>query len=500
MVVSEMGICSATGRGRPGGTLRRRMVPSGRGRRAFTLVEMLVSLAVLTLALGMVGMVFSVTTKTASQAAAYSEAHNWVRQFLFQLEADLKDCNPSESILVLVGRTQPAALTQADLDAGKYYRLLVGNPLLVPGGFDPEFSEPWAVPATDQYSEPRADLMMFFSQRQVASQAPPAVGVADAAHLPFAYGLRSSPIQVVYGHAAIGEATWAGGVYAWSTPQHIEPIDGVSPSAGPDMSLIPAVRWHLARRATILEHDVGRADFEGSGGIDSDFDPIVRCYNEDARLAGDVARLDYPAFLDQFWDYGAALWSPYDFVVSGVWDADLRDHVLGVMYPGGDATGHHVATVLERVPVDLRSNLGVHLLPGCVWFQVEFLMPEDPRNSFEYDVPIDAAGPLDGTYTGRADLPRWAAVSDGATFVFVPDTQENRELVASQIDSAGKPLSGRRLTSFAKLNPELDATTDPIGNRVIRMWPYAIRVTVRVFDPRGRLDEPIVRTLVHRFE
>jgi hypothetical protein len=32
------------------------------------------------------------------------------------------------------------------------------------------------------------------------------------------------------------------------------------------------------------------------------------------------------------------------------------------------------------------------------------------------------------------------------------------------------------------------------------MWPYAIRVTVRVIDEKGRLDEPIVRSLVHWFD
>jgi len=32
------------------------------------------------------------------------------------------------------------------------------------------------------------------------------------------------------------------------------------------------------------------------------------------------------------------------------------------------------------------------------------------------------------------------------------------------------------------------------------MWPYAIRITVRVFDRLGRLEQPIVRSIVHRFD
>ncbi|NLG42156.1 MAG: type II secretion system protein, partial [Phycisphaerae bacterium] len=42
----------------------------GPGKRAFTLVEMLVSLAVLSIALGVVGYVFSATINATRQAAA----------------------------------------------------------------------------------------------------------------------------------------------------------------------------------------------------------------------------------------------------------------------------------------------------------------------------------------------------------------------------------------------------------------------------------------------
>jgi hypothetical protein len=40
----------------------------------------------------------------------------------------------------------------------------------------------------------------------------------------------------------------------------------------------------------------------------------------------------------------------------------------------------------------------------------------------------------------------------------------------------------------------------PLTHRRIRTWPYAIRVTVRVYDERNRLSSPIVRSLVHRFD
>ena len=63
----------------------------------------------------------------------------------------------------------------------------------------------------------------------------------------------------------------------------------------------------------------------------------------------------------------------------------------------------------------------------------------------------------------------------------------------------GTPLSfpRDRLRHFALVNP---AGPNTASNRIIRLWPYAIRITVRAFDPEGRLDYPIVRALVHRFE
>ena len=163
-----------------------------------------------------------------------------------------------------------------------------------------------------------------------------------------------------------------------------------------------------------------------------------------------------------------------------------------VLYASG-APGYprHVATVLETPPADLRSNLGLYMLPGCVWFQVEFLMPEDPRNSLDHP---------DGFQ--RNDMPRWTEVNanpglGSTTYVFVPDTAANRDLVAALDPNASIP---NRLQDFALVDPNIMPNPNTVANRRIRMWPYAIRITVRVYDPKGRLDEPVVRSLVHRFE
>ncbi|MCK4341270.1 MAG: hypothetical protein KAY37_06045 [Phycisphaerae bacterium] len=478
------------------------------------MIEMLVSLAVLTLALSVVGVVFTVTTKTSSQASAYSQTHTWVRQFMTQIEEDLQYCEPSKSILVLEGRTQAAALTAEDLEAGKYHRVLIGDPQLVPGVFDPEFTVMDPLNPNTQYSNPRADLLMFFTNRPTVSQAPP----PEPAPLPndpqgnaALHGAKFTPIQVVYGHAALGEAVLSGS-YVFPNDNALRHIMQTKP--GSDLSIIPANRWHLSRRQAIIS--------QVTTGLTSDMtftnlslERIVLCEpgteNESMsggmrlrKMPGDMAFLNLKLMLEQFdpftHDPAAANLSPYyrDSAWGPQWPNDLRNIIDALLYSPGGASNRHVATVLEEVPVELRNNLGVQLLPGCVWFQVEFLMPEDPRNSFEYASPF----PADFNYSRPSDMPRWTAVEPNRRYVFVPDTLENRELIALQVHpNLGTPTD--RLATFARLDQTFNNDVlgiDVLENRIIRMWPYAIRVTVRAYDGRGRLNQPIIRSIVHRFE
>ncbi len=480
---------------------------------------MLVSLAVLGLALSVVGVVFTITTKTVTQAAAYSDANNWIRHFTIQLKKDLDAVNPSASILTMVGRVQPAGLTKQDVDVGHYHRVLTGNPLIT-GGYDWELepSLDYADQQDTQYSDPRADILMFFSQRAVVSQAPPRNPPPPPPTDPYTAGVKLSPIQVVYGHAALADGTVAGTppLMTINNVRHIEPQYAPTTT----MSAIPASSWHLSRRATIIEYDLGRTSFDsGGGGVGgwADETPyVVACYYDgpNSNMAGDVGHLDLQALWYEFGpdspsvfsSYGPAVYSPYGFSLGGAWGATLKSYVDGMMYRNGFPTPyHHVATVVERVPVEGRSNLGVQMLPGCTWFQIEFLMPEDPRNSLDFPgYDPDTPG-----VSRRSDVPRWTEVTPGRTYLFVPDTQENRDAVIQQardVVAGGGPFAGTRLYDFARLDQDSSAHSDtttvaePITQRRVRMWPYAIRITVRVYDPLGRLTDPIVRSVVHRFQ
>jgi len=305
-------------------------------------------------------------------------------------------------------------------------------------------------------------------------------------------------VQIVYGHASLAEAMPRGrDQFDWSDPVHIE-------TQQPDrqFSPLPLTRWILARRVVLLD----QAGFVplGANGLPlfpADAWPrIRRLWTRDARRAADVVAFDLSgpggllAWLQMGADQDAAfprpadgslvLQSPYRY--RGPFRRALDLMLYGPAAP--DQRFHHVATVVERPPPGLDSNLALRALSGCAWFEVQFLMPEDPRNS-----------PLHPDPGARASEPRWLSVEPGQTYVFVPDSPAMRTAVASQVGPDGRPLPNTRLAQFGRVISPPEGP-DTVENRILRLWPYAIRVTVRVFDRQGRLEEPVVRTVTRWFE
>jgi hypothetical protein len=350
-----------------------------------------------------------------------------------------------------------------------------------------------------------------------------------------ANGAKIAPIQVVYGHAALAQAI-RNGTYADGTPKYdypginertdIEPRNVSTPAE--EISPLPANRWQLARRAVILDGVPPRPGDVPAYTFNQNYDaPRLLFCRADSPSSdymappqgGDVARVSLPTLLELFEPEsmsaplkGAALVIPYqDIEVSSQWSGDIRTTIRQLLYPGWtqgrDWRPHHVATILEDVPPELRSNSNLRALPGCVWFQVEFLMGEDPRNSLEYTPPAPNTIPGNPNPSQRGELMRWVSAEVGQTYLFVPDTEANRALVAAQVNTTGTSGStfaeDTRLATFARKDQNANAQwdkADAIPQRIIRMWPYAIRVTVRAYDSRGRLDRPIVRSIVHRFD
>ncbi len=542
-----------TGGGRPPAPDARR----ARCRRAaFTLVEMLVSLAVLTVALSVVGVVFAVTTKTASQAAAYSEVLNWVRQWETQIREDLRYVDPARSVMVICGRKQPAALTREDLVSKRWFRVRVGDPSkLSPPNYDPQGPNDEATtPDNWVYSHPRADILMFITNRPAVSQAPVAnlAGVNQYTSAA-AGGARFAPQIVVYGHAARTAPLWSAGTSSFGFPneyqnnsgvQHIEQLDPADQwPVDSRRSVIPADEWPLARVARLIVPSTGITGGAqcvtvlntGSGLLGNEGLRNARC-QADAQWPGDMVVFDLDTFLGGFAPSAsfnptdAALLDPYGRngpwsgwnVVPPAWSATplyfsatLETALKSLIFGNPSSTPwHHFATVLTETPVELRSNVGVQMLPGCAWFQVEVLMGEDPRNSITYAQPFSQmTDPNWPNTNSRSDFPRWTSVPlapvnspELGAFIFAPDTAANRQLIQDQVlPPGGGSWTNTRLFDFARVdqNPSYDTNPAAIVNgRIVRTWPYAIRVTVYAYDPHGRLaaDQPVIRSVVHRFE
>lgn len=508
--------------------------------RGFTLIELLVSLGVLTVALGTIAAVFSVTTKTASQAAAYAEAQAWLRQFSANLREDLKGIAPAESILVLRGRTVPAALDRTGLDARRFVRTVVGNPTLGDGSFIPDQST--SIPTSgqgSQYSNPRADLLMFISNRAQTSSAPPVVASPTLLEDTLQRGGRFAPVLIAYGHAAVARAELNGGQY-WPEPESgWRHVNFRIPQNNPIISELPLQEWYLARRATLLIPNVNApglpnttpyiqsSEWFASDGANSPALLLNLAGNGRLQWAvgGDSLEFNLSTFLSIYSEpadstgRSPALVNPYapqglapNFAEA---NRDLAWRSLLYASPAqSESTGRSpgpqlIATVIPNPPADLRSNLALQALPACGWFQVEFLQAENPRNSPRF---FDGVQGVDNG-PNRFDPPQWTPILDGKTYVFVPDNAANRRTVSSDLGQTdlladqprgwgcfgripqlsvptGSPTTAQFVTPFPGLPDERD----------IRLWPYAIRITVRVYDPKGRLSEPLVQSVVHRFE
>lgn len=479
-------------------------------QRGFTLIEMMVSLAVIAVALVVVVSAFTITTKTARQAAAFSELSAAIRQWETQLDADLRGIDPSQSILVISGMTQAAGLSEQDRAASRHVRFLVGDSSLVPSGYDPVRATVLDSTTNPQYSDPRADALMFITKRASTSQAPvPATttlntnNLREAAQAAYRDGAKVSPMLVTYGHAALGEVRLGQNGFAWTDNlKHIfRPLNqrGLN-------SDLPITRWYLARRALLVEQTTDPTvaydpanPYDPRLNTQADvFKRIQRCrpYPEQNPIfAGDVVSMDIAGLLKS--SLLDPLFHPYEGLsvrANSNWiGPSTLNAVNALLYPpdNNSRTLRHIATVLEEPPAEMASNSALNILPGCGWFQVEFLMPENPRNAID-----------NPDINTRTENFRWSSVVPNRTYVFVPDSAANRarilEDASDQMATTGS-ITGRRLADFTEITPDNQAADD-ISDRRVRTWPYALRITVRAYDPRGRMTDPIIRSVVHRFD
>jgi len=433
-------------------------------RSGFTLMELMVAVAILLAVLALIGTIFATVSKAGGNATSMATLHRQLSQVAEIIERDLQYTSPGPggAPIGIAGRIIPAHETQRDRD-------LRNAP-----------------------TPHRADTLMLFT---TAAQDPIYPISTDLAALS----------QVVYGHADFGKFNVATGKIDRTTIRQLEdtsiPIDQRQ----------PASQWHLARRVirflaagpptespplgsgrpvrfghlTDPQFLTGEDEVWGSisevkamfperglllqladkklGGTQDGF-PAPNCFYKELLYNGN---LFYEHLLYNGNLFGRGTDGGWENLLTG---EDLESW-LEPLYTSFDNLRQSVfydytasADTPRRSVIDPKPPLGVpyalrwYFLPACSEFKVEYTY-DNPRELALPDNQIDPRSTPIRWYHPRPI--RWYSVPDG----------------------------GQIIWSGLSVNPE-DAT-DP------RRWPRGIRITLRVWDSAGRLNEPVTRTIVH---
>ncbi len=475
-------------------------------RSGFTLAELLVSIGILLVMLGLVGQVMNITVQATGQATALTEVNRSLRILEQTLRDDLQSVNNGSGVLVIQGNPINAYLTQDGFDADDDPK----NPLDgYPHESDPE-RERNGMP--DFVEPPRADLLMFFTQRQSSSYVTyPTTSFAGTTP----EAVRSNVQQVVYGHAYLGEYELnAGGTYNFLAYPDAFPNF-------PELSPTPAENWHLARRVVHL--------LTGSNGI-----PEWVNYNKtSADRLGPVETNLLPSNATAY----RLLTGQSDVVYNFDYDKNvLTMDPSGAVYPFfypeifNSRTRPFSRSFLDTSPPALiAERLGHYFIPFCSTFKVEWTF--DPRAAFvggkladenqvlwidlgnlSDDDPPTLAGndplasitrvQLEAADIGPAAAFRannLGALMTGLSLGEAPNLYSLENRFGRGKKNSADPLwlaSGYgdgTAANFAAFVANRGGTDDPIRDE---LFPTALRITVDVYDDGKRLARPIRHVMV----
>lgn len=476
------------------------MALHGASRRAFTLMELLVSVAILAGLMVMVGTVFTTATRASGKAATFTTLQRHQRQALDMIRADLAGTNPGTGVMALAGFAFRAFDTPEKQAAG--------SPI-------------------DQVPVHRADVLMLFTQRPVETYV---FQQQDPDGQPLATPIAISPtVQVVYGHADFAELVEnpsGSGLWAYDTNQ----LRRIEPASLTAASPVPACQWHLARRVVAFpegpdpQSAPGRAEAAGpltsDGFLEAVWDLTWNTYNAPTDATSVLGNTPAGVFWYD-WRSGFPLqycllrddinncWfrrigpfgQPWMMFEGGYWYRPVG----GPQPWGRTADGMPYLSNVMRTVDDLNNASGqLPLLPGQLFYN-PMAQPEMPRRTvldptpppaaadrlafaflpncsdfkveFTYDDPQEAWQPQGA---GAAeDIPRpifWEAVPHGQMWIW------SKVAVGENLPSAWLPPEAAKIVSQRRQG-----------------WPRAVRVTLTVWDENARSEEPVVQTLIHIF-
>jgi prepilin-type N-terminal cleavage/methylation domain-containing protein len=537
---------------RPGVPGLRKTVPPT-ARPAFTLTELIVSIAVLALMMTMAGTVFHLTLKSTGEAKALTTVNQRLRAFEGTLRADLRGVRPEESVLVIVPAKMnaywSAAGRDADIDQDP------SNGYAHPEDRDREVYD--SNQKEYRLVEPRADVLMFVTSRPGTSTVDPSISA----------GLQT----VVYGHAILGEwdkntaanaAPWAWrGQYgekesanerrkrfANATLKPATPPDAWEPRTGfGSVFPTPAQDWHLARRSTLLvEYDgsnppayLDKANAKYSPAVAFELDdcqpgnpasdpwtckvsgdiPGTGTQKEKVRLALAEGRQDVVAYPTL--DLGGT-----KFQYAAPRDESIPDMVYNLGHQSDQKEVEEYPAWYARAELDLTppariaDRLGPYLLAHCASFKVEFAVDLPGLRGFGDVLWIDPADLVSGV----SGVENWNAPSlakDKWTPTRARIERMKQRLEAGEFGLLDAPLASsmsdalQRLLSDGGLTGGTDpaprvtldpATKDgpmvrwygkaPDGASPDPLYPTALRVTVEVYDDEHRFERPTRHVMV----
>ncbi len=443
------------------------------------------AIGILSVMMLLVGQIFDLTVQSTGQATAVIEINQSLRMLEKNLREDLEGVVAERSMLAIKGIPIAAYWTAAQKEgnprdnAGDGYphepdperEDLYGPNGILLDGLDEGIGLNVGGPPY-RLERPRADILMFFTDRTTASAVYPAI-TPDM-------GMVGS--MVVYGHAELGELLSDG---QWDT--------AAMPTAPAANSV--AANWHLARRSVGLL-DASRMALHSMGFSGLPVNP------------NDVGLMAPPNV-------------PNELILNGRRDIIVRDK--GV--PGDLACrlffkrqvlvlpecGTSVPVLFNSIDLSWTARskmdltpppahahrLGHYFLPNCASFKVEWGLDAklvQPDGSVEdlnklvwvdpVDIPNSALAGLDDDFINDDTRLDWSNFQPGMGGRFDP---------IAPAPTPGMPPDWTVGSTHVFLSADYDGGTDPAPDPY---FPKALRITVDMFDRPGNLVRPIRHVMV----
>lgn len=455
---------------------------TARRRRAFTLTELIVSVAILGLMVLTAGRVFSLTLGSTGKAQALTHAAQALRVLEGSLRDELAAVDPKGSMMLI----EAHSINAYWMDTGKEADVLDGDPS---NGY-PHSPDPEREQLNGDLIPPRADVLMFFT----------AATETAYANLP-----ELGTMQVVtYGHAELGEIDPQSATGAWLKSPVAFPTDATT------IFLVPSQTWHLARRSVLLvptapsfSNGFGNDLDDGPGDSDDilNLDPFgIRSGKRD--IVGNAS-----AYL---FSQNYACYDPSCVPFCPPCPStDPTDWVLDPPASPDPPSWYARSRMDVTPPAVFASRLGHYFIPGCASFKVEWTV-DDPRlvgepNVYWFDPgyrvdPSDSADVQDNLgellnvindpTTDPARVARLKSLR-GALLPRFGGTPSDPPLNTTLFPT---PVLGRPV--WVDVDPSNVNPTNPTGGEADPFFPTALRITVDLVDSKSRFDRPLRHVMI----